>query len=471
MTAQLITTSSPSIVLYIFVMSSFRYTERRLPQQTSALLRLQKRKEFLLRFREAEQQESPVIGFDFPKRRSALKRHRYTVERRQCIRPSVFLQERDNVKEKNNSIQQPLIRRNEIIETRSQLSQPLLEDITTPKFLSSAKTATNSLHGFHHVKDIVFKKDSTVSQDSLMNVNEYPLSSVPVNAPGTSTTPTNCIKEVMCNPNLKSFHCEKSIPATWKSTLKKAFKSADDETVTRYVESNVRIKGKSFKRLQEGRWLDDEIINGFGCLVNVRSKLFFGSLPRGAKTHIRRTYMFSSFFFSKLCRGKEGFDYRAVKRWTERANIDICAYELLLFPVLVHGNHWALCAVDIEERELLYLDSLNDKDRYQVLNRIKRWLVLEIKTRKGKKVAKHWRADKWVERTNLCKEKNSVMEYLTATIPKQTDTSSCGVFALRNADCLSMGTIPSFAQTDISFLRNKIAIDLIRKFLPSYLAH
>lgn len=57
---------------------------------------------------------------------------------------------------------------------------------------------------------------------------------------------------------------------------------------------------------------------------------------------------------------------------------------------------------------------------------------------------------------------------LTGTdMPLQVDGTSCGVFVLAVADYLAAGATPTFCQSDISVLRQRLALSLLRDDLTT----
>lgn len=250
--------------------------------------------------------------------------------------------------------------------------------------------------------------------------------------------------------------------------LQEAFKREEAQVISYIPESSIYLRGASFRRLQGSRWLDDEIINCFVGMINARNKRIHAclvplSLPN---THQRtpRTFMFNSFFYTVLCQGKNGFNYNGAHRWTRRAKLDVTAYDLILVPIHATNNHWVLANIDMVRREFGYLDSMKNRDKLGVVPRLKQWLQAELTREKGAAVAEEMLVRKWRTLENTYTTYGSNESHKT---PSQTDDSSCGIFMLTFANCLSMGAKMGFSQTDIPVLRKKIALHLLRGYLPS----
>lgn len=111
------------------------------------------------------------------------------------------------------------------------------------------------------------------------------------------------------------------------------------------------LPGTSFTVRNRG-WLNDELMN---CIM----------AQLQTQKNAQSVHFFSSFFLAKLF-----FDnqckvvYDSVRRWTMpnklkkaghgKANILQCA--LLVAPCNLHNQHWCMVVVDIQRKQLLYLD-------------------------------------------------------------------------------------------------------------------
>lgn len=249
--------------------------------------------------------------------------------------------------------------------------------------------------------------------------------------------------------------------------------------------AHITLKRTDFKRLRGARWLNDEVLNAYVALVNDRNNRYFQELRGDAGPAERpRTYMFNTFFYSRLVCGNDSYDYAGVARWTRRAKVDVLEKDLILIPVNIGNHHWVLAGIDLQHKCYLYLDSLGGGGHsHAVLPAIKRWFYDELLDKHGLEKANSVGVDTFQEPLN------KYYEFLPTTalsqsppsvsaspkkpkkprkhkIPKQRDGGSCGVFTAKIADCLELGVKVYFAHEHINLIRSRMALDLYRRFLP-----
>lgn len=97
----------------------------------------------------------------------------------------------------------------------------------------------------------------------------------------------------------------------------------------------VTVDFKDLERLDEGEFLNDSIISF--ALREVEEKML--KVPR------EDIYMFNTFFYSNLTTsktGKRGFNYDAVKRWTNK--IDLFSYKYVVVPINLN-MHWFVAII------------------------------------------------------------------------------------------------------------------------------
>lgn len=262
--------------------------------------------------------------------------------------------------------------------------------------------------------------------------------------------------------------------------LWKAHTIRSGRTVARKLNVAVRVPGSNivlhrsdFACLRGLRWLNDELVNAFGGLLNERNrKLDAVCKPNVVSSNAShagpvdvlfsrgrpRAHMLNSFFYARLAQTAAGYDYAGVRRWTRRAGVDVLKLDLVLIPVHVDDTHWVLVAVDLRTKELIYFDSLGKKGcktrlAGEVLENLAKWLVDEVEDKHGEEAAKQLGVEQW----------NTV--YNPSYAPKQLDCGSCGVFVLYTADYLAMGKPPSFKQKHVDSLRKRTCLFLVRKRL------
>jgi len=91
----------------------------------------------------------------------------------------------------------------------------------------------------------------------------------------------------------------------------------------------LKISGGALECLRKGQWLNDEVINFYFQLIQERSAF-------------RSSFAWNTFFWQKLSEDGRGYTYKNVQRWSTKKKVDIFSYELMLVPINVGKNHWAL---------------------------------------------------------------------------------------------------------------------------------
>jgi len=210
--------------------------------------------------------------------------------------------------------------------------------------------------------------------------------------------------------------------------------------------AKITLTVADFRLLVGERWLNDELMNSYVALLNHRSRMLSSSSVGGpaAPTSVRSTFVFNTFFFSRLSERAGCYDYSGVRTWGFKNGLDIGTVDRVLIPVNVGNLHWVLVVIDVEARRLQYYDSMHGVGAAHVLETARRWLSDEVTARLGEDVARAWEMESW----------DCVMDI---GLPRQTDGGSCGVFVLAAADCFSLGAPLCFCQADIPVLRQRIS--------------
>lgn len=255
-----------------------------------------------------------------------------------------------------------------------------------------------------------------------------------------------------------------------------AFRVSDDAVLVTMRTAGITLHGRDIKRLDQTRWLNDEIINAYCHLINHRDKRLRTKDGCWRKNAMPRTYMFNTFFYTRLTSVSGGYDYNGVRRWTTRAKVNVLEHDLLLVPVNLGNHHWVLAGIDMFHKRMLYLDSLRGRDCAQVTEYLRRWLLDEVSSKYGAEAAANLDISTWILLTN------SYYIWRTGILPStlespstrvgdklrmsfQSDGGSCGVFTAKVADCLSLGVQIYFKQKDIPLVRRRMALDLLRQSL------
>ncbi|XP_056606333.1 sentrin-specific protease 2 [Triplophysa dalaica] len=199
----------------------------------------------------------------------------------------------------------------------------------------------------------------------------------------------------------------------------------------------LRITQRDLATLQEGSWLNDEVINFYMNLVMSRSE------PDGPG---RKVYSFSTFLFPKL----HGGGHAAVRRWTKA--VDLFMFDIILIPLHL-GVHWALAVVDFKSKSVRSYDSMGQRHD-DICSMILLYLKEEYKVKKGKDLD----ISKW-----------TVSSLRPSEIPHQKNGSDCGVFVCKYADYIARGHSLTFRQNHMPYFRKAMIWEILnQRLLHSY---
>lgn len=198
--------------------------------------------------------------------------------------------------------------------------------------------------------------------------------------------------------------------------------------------NNVEIRKDTLACLCPKTWLNDEVLNFYFDLLNEHSE--------------GKVYCWNTFFWLKVSGNGTGYSYKAVSRWAAKRNLNIFELDLMLVPMNIGGNHWALGVVDFVQYEIRYYDSLAAKTVHaSFLDCMQQYLN-----------------DEW-RRVNV---NDSPPEFgpALANPPQQTNSYDCGVFTCMNAECLASGREwIDFDQSMIPQLRKKMTLQILQNSL------
>lgn len=201
--------------------------------------------------------------------------------------------------------------------------------------------------------------------------------------------------------------------------------------------SNIEVSKEKFQCLRPGRWLNDEVINLYLELLKEREKK--------EPEKFLKCHFFNTFFYKKLACGKNGYDYKSVKRWTTRRKLGYELIECDKIFVPVHKDvHWCLAIINMKENTFQYLDSLGGMDG-NVPRILARYIAEEVKDKSNK-----------VINTSLWHEE------LVDDIPLQQNGWDCGMFMLKYIDFRSRGLSLSFSQEHMEYFRKRTAKEILR---------
>ncbi|KAM0850588.1 hypothetical protein ACQ4PT_052979 [Festuca glaucescens] len=211
---------------------------------------------------------------------------------------------------------------------------------------------------------------------------------------------------------------------------------SSSEVLVLHESSNIEVSKEKIRCLRPHGWLNDEVINLFLELLKERG---IREPKRSLKCHF-----FNTFFYKKLACGKNGYDYKSVKRWTTCRKLGYELIECDKIFVPVHQNvHWCLAIINMKAKTLQYLDSLGGNDP-RVPSMLARYIVEEVKDKSNKEV-----------------DINSWTEEVVDCIPLQQNGYDCGMFMLKYMDFLSRGASLSFGQEHMEYFRKRTVKEII----------
>lgn len=189
--------------------------------------------------------------------------------------------------------------------------------------------------------------------------------------------------------------------------------------------SGGELRSGDLRRLREGQWLNDELINGYMHLV--------------AEASGGNVAAMSSFFVPLL-----RISYARVQRWTRGK--DVLACSKILVPVH-EASHWTLAVIDLARRRLQYYDSLGGSGK-RCLQLLREWVAQEHLSKRGAAL-------------NMASWKMETVH----SAPKQRNGSDCGVFLCQYARGIAAEVPLIFSQRQMPLFRQRMLVDLLNQQL------
>lgn len=151
----------------------------------------------------------------------------------------------------------------------------------------------------------------------------------------------------------------------------------------------------------------------------------------------KRLYSLNTYFFTLLTKDRfQGpIEYADVKRWNQEINI-FKEVDRMFIPICKHGNHWVLVEVNMDGRRIAYYDSLNGSGQ-EICEAIQEYLLLAEADLAGINCQRPESGG------NLRLPPWQVESQSPRWLPKQTNSTDCGVFLCFYAYHLSMGEVTS----------------------------
>jgi sentrin-specific protease 1 len=120
----------------------------------------------------------------------------------------------------------------------------------------------------------------------------------------------------------------------------------------------------------------------------------------------------------------------------------------IFIPINISQTHWALAVILVQDKEILYFDSMKRKGKGTKYNKaLLQWLVDEARTKKNINL----NTSEWKLKDMDC--------------PQQHNGYDCGVFLIMAANFISDNlrvVEDNYGQAHMPFFRLKIASDILR---------
>ncbi|XVF29448.1 hypothetical protein REPUB_Repub15cG0122000 [Reevesia pubescens] len=181
-------------------------------------------------------------------------------------------------------------------------------------------------------------------------------------------------------------------------------------------------------------YIDDRVVDQFFILLKGR----YESFPHKYLKH----YSFNSLNTALFINGSK--TESEMLSWVKEE--DLKGVRKLFLPICLH-EHWLLFYVDIDDKRLLWLDSIEHSQMSNDLEKqkIRRWLLEFLLPSLGHDYnAKDWQFD------------------VPKDIPSQKNSVDCALFVMKYADCLTHANYFPFTQDDMPHFRHRTFLDLCR---------
>ncbi|XP_020227059.1 ubiquitin-like-specific protease ESD4 [Cajanus cajan] len=216
-----------------------------------------------------------------------------------------------------------------------------------------------------------------------------------------------------------------------------AFSSNRWKILVNHEKSGIEISGEKFQCLRPGAWLNDEVINLYLELLKERE--------RREPQKFLNCHFFNTFFYKRLISGKNGYDFKSVRRWTSQKKLGYGLHECDKIFVPIHKEiHWCLAVINKKEKKFQFLDSLRGTDS-QVMKVLASYIVDEVKDKTGKDI-----------------DVSSWKKEFVEDLPEQQNGYDCGVFMIKYADFYSRNLGLCFNQEHMSYFRRRTAKEILR---------
>ncbi|WFD01117.1 Ulp1 peptidase [Malassezia yamatoensis] len=187
--------------------------------------------------------------------------------------------------------------------------------------------------------------------------------------------------------------------------------------------TGAQVEAHDLAKLGPGQWLNDEVINFYGTLIQQRANEA-ERLREEARQQKQpppheacafwSVHFFSSYFWQKL----QSNGYKGVQRWSRR--VDLFTKDLILLPINLGQSHWVCAAINLRLRRFEYYDSIGIA-RPKVFESLRDYLAQELQAKKQLSID-------WTDWQDYFAGESS---------PQQANGFDCGVFAIQTLEQVS----------------------------------
>ena len=203
------------------------------------------------------------------------------------------------------------------------------------------------------------------------------------------------------------------------------------------IGNQISLKVCDFSLLNQGGWLNYEIVNAYCLLISEQSLHESCSSNPGCEGQGIEVVNSGCFVYRRAGRSK----------FFERLRCkNIFTLQMLMFPIHIR-NHWILAVVNFRKKQIVMYDSFR-KSHLRKLNELLAVLKGEAERLKMKVDFTCW-------------------VLVNGLSPKQSNNDDCGMFACTTAVYLAQNLPLAYTQENISLFRLKMARDLRRGSLDS----
>ncbi|ODV95592.1 hypothetical protein PACTADRAFT_22728, partial [Pachysolen tannophilus NRRL Y-2460] len=219
-------------------------------------------------------------------------------------------------------------------------------------------------------------------------------------------------------------------------------KSTDLNRIVKDDLFGVSIRVRDLKTLENGRWLNDNIIDCYLSLISERSK---------NNLKLPKVFSFTTHFYTTL--SEKG--YQSVARWAKRKKVEVTKLDYIFVPINTMNSHWSLAVINNKEKKFQYYNSLSyfgsEDDSLKILEKLSSYMSNE-----------HKRLNNGYSDVDYAKDYTF---YPLIKCPQQQNGSDCGVFTCTFVEYLSRDMGLNFSQSDMPNLRRRMCYEILSEAL------